>query len=43
MLEEKGIHYQYVVERGSAPGSPVPQFNPIGKVPTLVLDDRRDI
>ena len=41
VLEEKGIPYEYVIERGSAPGSRVPQFNPLGKVPTLVLDEGR--
>ena len=41
VLAEKQIPHEYVVARGSAPGSPVPQFNPLGKVPTLVLDDGR--
>jgi glutathione S-transferase len=41
VLEERGIPYDYVVERPSAPGSRVPQVNPLGKVPTLVLDDGR--
>ena len=41
VLEEKRIPHEYIVERGSAPGSRVPQFNPLGKVPTLVLDDGR--
>ena len=39
VLEEKGIPHEYVIERPSVPGSRVPQFNPLGKVPTLVLDD----
>jgi len=43
VLEEKRIPYDYVIQRGSAPGSPVPQFNPLGKIPTLVLDDGRPI
>lgn len=43
VLEEKGIPYEYIIERPSAPGSRVPQFNPLGKVPTLVLDDGRAI
>lgn len=43
VLEEKGIPHEYVIERPSAPGSRVPQFNPLGKVPTLVLDDGRAI
>jgi glutathione S-transferase len=43
VLAEKKILHEYVVARGSAPGSPVPQFNPLGKVPTLVLDDGRGL
>src|SRR5688572_1916149 len=43
VLAEKKIPHEYVVARGSAPGSPVPQFNPLGKVPTLVLDDGRGL
>lgn len=43
VLAEKQIPHQYEVQRGSAPGSPVPQFNPLGKVPTLVLDDGRGL
>jgi glutathione S-transferase len=43
VLAEKNIPHEYIVARGSAPGSPVPQFNPLGKVPTLVLDDGRGL
>lgn len=43
VLAEKQIAHEYVVARGSAPDSPVPQFNPLAKVPTLVLDDGRPI
>jgi glutathione S-transferase len=43
VLEEKRIPHEYIIERGSAPGSRVPQFNPLGKVPTLVLDDGRGL
>jgi glutathione S-transferase len=43
VLEEKRMPHVYEVQRGSAPGSPVPQFNPLGKVPTLVLDDGRGL
>ena len=43
VLAEKQIPHDYEVQRGSAPGSPVPQFNPLGKVPTLVLDDGRGL
>ncbi len=42
-LEEKRIPHEYAVARGSAPGSPVPQYNPLAKVPTLVLDDGRGL
>jgi glutathione S-transferase len=41
VLEEKGIPYEYIIERPSVPGSRVPQFNPLGKIPTLVFDDGR--
>lgn len=41
VLEEKGIAYEYVIERPSSPDSRIPQFNPLGKVPTLVLDNGR--
>lgn len=43
VLEEKRIPHEYIVERPSAPGSRVPQFNPLGKIPVLVLDDGRAI
>ena len=36
---EKGIPVEYVVQRPNVPGSPVPQMNPLGKIPVLVLDD----
>ena len=43
VLEEKAIPHEYIAGRPSAPDSPIPQFNPLGKVPTLVLDDGRVI
>jgi glutathione S-transferase len=43
VLEEKRIPHEYIIERPSAPGSRVPQFNPLGKIPVLVLDDGRTI
>jgi len=43
VLEEKRIPYEYIIERASAPGSRVPQFNPLAKIPTLVLDDGRGL
>lgn len=41
VLAEKKIPYEWVVARGSTPDSPVPALNPLGKVPTLLRDDRR--
>ena len=41
VLEERGLPHEYIIERPSVPGSRVPQFNPLGKVPTLVLDSGR--
>ena len=38
VLEEKGIVYEYVRARPSLPGSPVPEYNPLAKVPVLVTD-----
>lgn len=43
VLAEKNIICEYIVARGRAPGSPVPQFNPLAKVPTLVRDDGRGL
>jgi glutathione S-transferase len=43
VLEEKRIPHEYIIEGGSAAGSRVPQFNPLGKIPVLVLDDGRAI
>jgi glutathione S-transferase len=38
-LIEKGIAFETVVENPWLPGTAVPQMNPLGKVPALVLDD----
>lgn len=43
VLAEKSIPHEYIIARGAAPGSPVPQFNPLAKVPTLVCDDGRGL
>lgn len=40
-LAEKNIAYDYIVARASTPDSPVPPFNPLAKIPTLVRDDGR--
>lgn len=40
VLAEKRIEFEQVeVASLAAPDSPVPEFNPLGKVPTLLLDD----
>lgn len=39
VLAEKRIDCEFVEVVLSAPDCPVPDFNPLGKVPTLVLDD----
>ena len=39
VFAEKRIDYDFEVHSPSEPGSPVPEFNPLGKVPVLVLDD----
>ena len=38
-LAEKGIAFELVTEVPWNPGAEVPQYNPLGKVPALVLDD----
>ena len=43
VLAEKHIPCEYMTVRGSAPDSPVPPFNPLAKVPTLVRDDGRGL
>ncbi len=40
---EKNVPFEFVKEGPSAPGTRVPQFNPLGKVPVLVLDDGRPL
>ncbi|HZM48014.1 MAG TPA: glutathione S-transferase N-terminal domain-containing protein [Burkholderiales bacterium] len=43
VLAEKAIPCEYIVQRPSAPDSPIPQWNPLGQVPTLILDDGRGL
>jgi glutathione S-transferase len=38
-LIEKKVNCEFVVDRPSEPGSQVPKYNPLSKVPVLVLDD----
>jgi glutathione S-transferase len=39
VLLEKGLPHEYHVDPPRAPGSQVPQVNPLGRVPSLLLDD----
>jgi glutathione S-transferase len=36
---EKRVEYTWESQNVWAPGNPVPEYNPLGKVPVLVLDD----
>ena len=39
VLAEKKIDYEMVVDSPGDPATRVPEFNPLGKIPVLVLDD----
>ncbi|MCH2220994.1 MAG: glutathione S-transferase [Dechloromonas sp.] len=39
VLAEKKIEYDFVVESPWTPGNKVADYNPLGKIPVLVLDD----
>ena len=43
VLAEKKVNYEYIIDRPSAPGSRVAEYNPLGKIPVLVGDDGRAI
>ncbi len=43
VLEEKRIPYEYVHARPSVPDSPVPELNPLAKIPVLVNDNGKAI
>jgi len=43
VLEEKRIPYEYIRARPSLPGSPVPDHNPLAKVPVLVTEGGKAI
>jgi glutathione S-transferase len=38
-LIEKNVNCEFVVDRPSSPDTNVPKYNPLGKVPVLVLDN----
>jgi glutathione S-transferase len=39
VLAEKRIDCDFIIDRPSDAGTHVPEFNPLGKIPVLVLDD----
>jgi glutathione S-transferase len=39
VLLEKGLPHTYVIAPPRDPDSPVPKVNPLGRIPTLLLDD----
>lgn len=43
VLAEKKIEYDFVVESPSTPGSTVAQFNPLARIPVLILDDETPV
>jgi glutathione S-transferase len=43
VLDEKRIPYEYVHARPSQPGSPVPDYNPLAKIPVLLTDEGKVI
>jgi len=43
VLAEKKIDYDWVIDSPNSPATAVPQFNPLARVPVLVLDDETAI
>src|SRR3954463_2408711 len=39
VLAEKRIDYEMLVDNPLEPASRVPEYNPLGKIPVLILDD----
>ena len=39
VLAEKRIEYEFVIDNPGDPATRVPEFNPLGKIPVLILDD----
>ena len=39
VLAEKRIEYEFVIDGPGDPGSKISDYNPLGKIPVLVLDD----
>lgn len=43
VLAEKKIEYDFVIESPSSPGSTVADFNPLARIPVLILDDETPV
>lgn len=43
VLAEKRIEYEFVVDAPSAAETRVPDYNPLGKVPVLIIDDETTV
>lgn len=43
VLKEKGIPCEFTVANPHDADTPVPQYNPLGKVPVLVLDNKKSL
>lgn len=43
VLDEKRLPYEYVYARSSDANSPVPQHNPLSKIPVLITDQGKDL
>jgi len=39
VLAEKKIEYEFIIENPGDPATRVPEYNPLGKIPVLILDD----
>jgi len=39
VLAEKKIEYEFIIENPGDPTTRVPEYNPLGKIPVLILDD----
>jgi len=43
VLAEKNIGFEMRVDASSWPGTRIPEYNPLGKIPVLLLDDSRTL
>ena len=43
VLAEKNVDYRMFVQGASWPDTRIPEFNPLGKIPVLIVDDKRTL